>query len=61
MLDGYKTYVCAFIGAVATGLKILGWLPETAYESVMGLVVSGAIYTQRKALKNATEPTGKPE
>jgi len=61
MLEGYKTYICAFIGAVATGLKILGWLPETAYESIMGLVVSGAIYTQRKALKAATDPIGKTE
>lgn len=61
MLNGYGTYICAVVGAVATGLKILGWLPETAYESIMGLVVSGGIYRLRSALKDATDPVGKPE
>ncbi len=60
-LTGKKTYLCAIIGAVATGLKILGWLPESAYESIMGLVVSGGFFFQRKALQSATDPIGKPE
>lgn len=61
MLGGYRTYLCAAIGAVATGLKILGWLPESAYESIMGLVVSGGFIFQRAALKAATDPAGKAE
>ncbi len=61
MLEGYKTYLMAAVGAIATGLNILGWLPDSAYQSIMGLVVSGSAFTIRSALKAATDPAGKAE
>ena len=61
MLKGYLTYICAGIGGITTGLHMAGFITTDIYNSIMGLIGAGAAYGIRRALKDAVNPTGKPE
>jgi hypothetical protein len=50
MLSGYKTYIVAVLMGVATALHQLGYIDAQVYETVMGALGAGAVFTIRHAI-----------
>lgn len=46
-LQGYKTYLMAGLAGVVTVLKGLGYLDETTFQVLMGLLGAGGLATLR--------------
>lgn len=61
MLKGYKTYICAGIAALATAAHYLGYITAEQYQNILVLTGTGAAFSLRSALKDATGPAGKNE
>ena len=45
MLQGYKTYIIAILCGVVTVAKMLGYIDDATYNTLMALLASGGIAT----------------
>ena len=51
-MQGYRTYVIGIIGGVVGIAHLAGYLNDTLFQAIMGLLGSGAIMTMRAAVAN---------
>ena len=49
-MNGYRTYICAAALAVATFAKAMGWIDESQYTVIAGLIASGGLAALRAAV-----------
>jgi hypothetical protein len=54
MLKGFKTYIVAALAAAVTVAHMLGYLNDSAFQSLMALLGSGAIMTVAAKLNRAS-------
>ena len=47
MFDGYKTYLCALGIGLATAAKVLGWIDEATYQTIVALLGAGGLAALR--------------
>lgn len=45
MLQGYKTYIIAALIAILAGLKAMGYIDETTYQTLIALLGAGGLTT----------------
>lgn len=50
MLSGYKTYICAALLVVIAGLHAMGYINQTVFETLIGLVSGGGLAALRAAV-----------
>jgi len=46
-LTGYRTYICGFLLVVAAGLHALGYISESVYRTLEGVLVGGGLAALR--------------
>ena len=46
-MGGYKTYLFAFLIALATFAKVMGWIDEKTYEMILALLGAGGLAALR--------------
>lgn len=51
MLSGYRTYIIAGLIGVATVLHQLGYMDSQTYQTVLGALGAGGLFTLRAAVK----------
>jgi hypothetical protein len=51
-LKGNKTYIIAVLIALATGVKYLGYIDDTLYQTIIGVLGAGGLATMRKSVEN---------
>lgn len=49
-MKGYRTYIIAVLIGVASAAKYLGYLDETTFQMITGLLVGGGFATLRAAV-----------
>ena len=47
MFEGYKTYIVAAGIGLATFARVLGWIDNSTYEILLGLLGAGGLATLR--------------
>lgn len=50
MFEGKKTYILAVLIAVATGVKALGWIDESLYQTIVALLGAAGLSTVRQSI-----------
>lgn len=50
-IDGYKTYIVAGIVSSATFAKLVGWIDEATFNTLMGFLVAAGLYSLRDGIK----------
>ena len=54
LVDGYKTYICAGVLGLATGLHALGYLSQSQLETVTLFASSAGLAALRNAVTKVT-------
>jgi hypothetical protein len=58
-LAGYKTYIIAVLLGATAAVKSLGYIDDSTYQVIMGLLGSAGLATMRKAITNHGAPSEK--
>ena len=53
MLDGKKTYISAVVLALATLIRVLGWVDQEQYELILGLTGSAGLAALRAGVSKS--------
>ena len=46
-LTGYRTYICGFLLVIAAGLHALGYVSDSIYETLQGILLGGGLAALR--------------
>ena len=53
MLDGYKTYIVAFLIAIAGFSMGRGWIDQSTFEAIVAILAGGGLAALRAGVKKS--------